>query len=224
MSDPVSVRCSRVTRRFTDGDRSIVALDDFSVELAGGTSVAVTGPSGSGKSTLLGLLAALDYADEGTIHVDAVELGGLSTVEQAEFRARAVSYLYPEYNLLPMLTVYENIALALSLQRLPEPEIDRRIRESLDRVGIAELAYRNPLALSSGQRARAALARAIAAGSRLLIADEPTAHLDARNASLVADLLATIGHDPDRLVVFATHDPDVAAAADTVIELRAHGA
>lgn len=224
MSEPVSVRCSRVTRRYTDGERNIVALDGFSVELRGGTSVAVTGPSGSGKSTLLGLLAALDYADEGTIHVDEVELGSLSTVEQAEFRARAVSYLYPEYNLLPMLTVYENIALSLSLQRLPEPEIDRRIRESLERLDVGGLAHRKPSALSSGQRARAALARAVAAGSRLLIADEPTAHLDAENAALVADLLATVGRDPERLVVFATHDPDVAAVADSVIELRGHEA
>lgn len=215
-----TIVCDRVTRRYANGPEAVLALSGFSGEFRAGEAVAVTGPSGSGKSTLLALLAAIDYADEGTIRVNGTELGGLSTVEQAEFRGQSISYLYPEYNLLPMLSVYENISLALSLKRLPEFEIDRRIRDTLGELDLTGLEYRKPSALSSGQRARAALARALAARNPVLIADEPTAHLDEDNAIRVARLLAqaaAAGH----LVIIATHDPAVAAHADRAVELRA---
>ncbi|MFW5689373.1 MAG: ABC transporter ATP-binding protein [Spirochaetota bacterium] len=224
MSDAApTIRCTDVTRRYTDGDETVVALHEFTEAFGAGEMVAVTGPSGSGKSTLLALLAAIDYADEGTILVGETELGSLSTVEQAEFRATTVSYLYPEYNLLPMLTVYENISLALSLGRRSEAEIDARIRSSLERLELAAFAHRRPGALSSGQRARAALARAVATGTPVIVADEPTAHLDAGNALLVAELLAAIAREDEALVVIATHDPAVAGHATRRVELRTSG-
>ena len=216
---PAAIVCDAVTKTYTDGSDTIVALDSFSCEFRGGETIAVTGPSGSGKSTLLSLLAAIDYADHGTIRVGDLELGDLSTVEQADYRARYVSYLYPDFNLLPILTVYENLSLALSLKRLSEFEIDRRIRSTLDELELGDLAHRKPSALSSGQRARTGLARALAAGNPILIADEPTAHLDAENARLVADLLARTAAG-GRLVVVATHDPAVAAYATRVVDLR----
>ncbi len=217
---PLGIVCRSVSRRYTDGSQSVTALEGFSEHFKAGEVVAVTGPSGSGKSTLLALLAAIDYADEGTIHVGTTELGSLSTVEQARFRAERISYLYSDYNLLPILTVYENISLALSLKRLPEFEVDRRIRESLDRLGMSDLAHRRALDLSAGQRAQAALARALAADNPVLVADEPTAHLDEENATLVAELLATLSSDARHLVILATHDPLVAAYADRVVRLR----
>lgn len=222
-AEPLQIVCSEVGKRYTDGSETVVALDGFSERFTAGGSVAVTGPSGSGKSTLLALLAAIDYADDGAIWFGDTELGSLSTVEQAEFRGNSISYLYPEYNLLPMLSVYENISLALSLKRLPEPEVDRRIRESLDRLELADLAHRTPDALSSGQRARAGIARAIAPDNPVIIADEPTAHLDSDNAHLVARLLAEVARDPHRLVIVATHDPSVAEHADRIVRLRADG-
>lgn len=216
----VGIRCSGVSRRYNDGNRITTVLHDFTERFRPGETVAVTGPSGSGKSTLLGLLAALDYADHGTIHVGATELGSLSSVEQTELRAGRISYLGPDHNLLPILSVYENISLALSLKRLSEPEIDRRIQESLRSLELSELAHRRPTELSSGQRARAALARALASDNPVLIADEPTAHLDARDATRVAGLCATFASDGRHLVILATHDPAVASRADRVIRLR----
>jgi ABC-type lipoprotein export system ATPase subunit len=222
--EPITIRCTNVTRRYVDGVQSVVALNQFTAAFGSGEIVAVTGPSGSGKSTLLALLAGIDYADEGTIFAGETELGSLSTVEQAEFRASTVSYLYPEYNLLPMLSVYENISLALSLKKLPEAEIDARIRAALARLEVTDVSYRRPAALSSGQRSRAAIARAIASENPVLIADEPTAHLDAQNALAVAELLAATASEDNRLVIIATHDPAVAAYAHRTVRLRAGAA
>ncbi len=217
---PLEVRCTGLARRYTDGAETIVALDGFTDTFAAGEMVAVTGPSGSGKSTLLALVAAIDYADEGTIHVRDVELGSLGTIEQASFRAHHVAYLYPEHNLLPMLSVYENITLALSLRRLSEADLDLHARTALDRLEIGDIAHRRPATLSSGQRSRAALARAIAGETPLLVADEPTAHLDRENARMVARLLADLAADGSRLVVVATHDPTVAGFATRTVRLR----
>ncbi|MFW5742550.1 MAG: ABC transporter ATP-binding protein [Spirochaetota bacterium] len=217
---PFKVRCTDVARRYTDGGETITALEGFTATFTAGESVAVTGPSGSGKSTLLALLAAIDYADEGTIYVGDVELGSLSTIEQATFRANRVAYLYPEHNLLPMLSVYENITLALSLRRLAEADLDLHARTALNRLEIGDIAHRRPATLSSGERSRAALARAIAGETQLLVADEPTAHLDLENSRMVARLLADLAADGSRLVVVATHDPTVAGFATRTVRLR----
>ncbi|MFP4113992.1 MAG: ABC transporter ATP-binding protein [Spirochaetota bacterium] len=219
-ADTLEVACSGVGKRYADGSNVVVALEGFSERFTTGEMVAVTGPSGSGKSTLLALLAAIDYADEGTIYVGDTELGTLSTVEQAAFRGERISYLFPEYNLLPMLSIYENLSLALSLKPLSEVEIDARIKASLRELGLSDLAHRRPGELSSGQRASAAIARAIAAGNPVLIADEPTAHLDAENAAHVARLLGDVARDGRHLVILATHDPVVADRADRVVRLR----
>jgi ABC-type lipoprotein export system ATPase subunit len=214
------VACRSVSRRYQDGVRQVDALQEFTFSFPGASLIAITGPSGSGKSTLLSIMAAIDYASSGTVEIAGTELGGLSTVEQSEFRAEHISYLYPEFNLIPVLSVYENISLALSIKHLPEPEIDARIQQSLEFLAIEDHAFDRPGTLSTGERARAGLARAIAAGNEVLIVDEPTAHLDEENARMVADLLHTVADDPDRTVIVATHDPVVAEAAHLTIRLR----
>ncbi|MFP4551752.1 MAG: ATP-binding cassette domain-containing protein, partial [Spirochaetales bacterium] len=133
---PIAVQCSGVGKAYRDGEAEITALSEFSFEFATGELTAVTGPSGSGKSTLLSILAAIEYADEGRVEIGATELGTLSAIEQAEFRASTISYLFPDNNLIPMLSVYENITLALSVKRLPESEVDRRTRAALSSLGI----------------------------------------------------------------------------------------
>ena len=214
------VDCARLSRSYPDGKERIHALVDFTYRFVGGSMIAVTGPSGSGKSTLLALIAAMDYADSGEVHVGGTELGSLSTVEQAEIRATHVSYLFPSWNLIPVLSVYENLSLALSRKQLAEPVIDARIKETLEYLNVSEIAHRRPVDLSSGQRARAALARAIAVGNPVLVADEPTAHLDRENSRVVADLLRSVASDPLRVVIVATHDALVAETAHERIDLR----
>lgn len=223
----LALECREVTRSYKDGEHAILALDRFTRTFRPGEAVAVTGPSGSGKSTLLALLAAIDHPDEGEVilaHQDGViRLSELSTEEQSEFRAGWVSFLSPEGELLPMLTVYENIALALSMKPLSEAEIDAAIRASLARVGIPDLAHRDPRKLSSGERARAGMARAIAGGNPVLVADEPTAHLDESTAADVAGMLAGFAHEDRRIVIVATHDPVVAERLDARVQLRRPG-
>ncbi len=216
----VLVDCARLSRSYPDGKEKIHALVDFTHAFVGGSMTAVTGPSGSGKSTLLALIAAMDYADSGEVRVGGTELGSLSTVEQAEIRAAHISYLFPSRNLIPVLSVYENLSLALSRKQLAEPVIDARIKETLEYLNVSEIAHRRPADLSSGQRARAALARAIAVGNPVLVADEPTAHLDRENSRVVADLLRSIASDPLRVVIVATHDPLVAETAHERVVLR----
>ncbi len=218
----VELECVGVSKRYTDGDSTISAIENFSASFTPGSLVAITGPSGAGKSTLLAMLAALEHPDEGSILFRANdELHDLETFgsdEQVAYRGRWVSFLYPEENLLPMLSIYENIALSLSVKNMPEPEIDARIKRSLADLEIPDLAHRQPTKLSTGERSRAALARAIAGGNPVVLVDEPTAHLDQERASVVADLLHDLAGP--RIVIVATHDPIVMERADHSISLR----
>ena len=221
----VEIECQRVTKRYTDGETEITAIEEFSETFVPGELVAITGPSGSGKSTLLSMLGALTFPDEGSLlfrtETSESDLDSFSTEEQIAFRAEWVSFLYPEFNLLPMLSVYENIALSLSVKRMPEPEIDARIKQSLAELGIEALTYRQPPRLSTGERSRAALARAIAGGNPVLLVDEPTAHLDAEAAATVTETLASLAVDGPRIVLVATHDPLVVGRASRSVTMRA---
>ncbi len=219
VSAEVAVRCRGIGKSYRDGETAITALTEFSFDFAFEQLTAVIGPSGSGKSTLLGILAAIEYADEGSVEIGDTELGSLSSVEQTEFRASTISYLFPDNNLIPMLSVYENITLALSAKKLPESEIDRRTRAALSQLGIEDLSDRRPAKLSSGQRSRAAIAGAIASENPILIIDEPTARLDAANASVVARLLRDIASSSRRCVIVATHDPLVTNVATGTVNL-----
>jgi ABC-type lipoprotein export system ATPase subunit len=213
------ISCRNLVKTFSDGEATIVAVDRFSASFVTGEMVAVTGPSGSGKTTLLNLISAVDYPDSGEIESNGFRLSQLSTTEQADYRARHVSIVHSDHNLLPMMTIYENISLSLSLCALSEFESDRRIRDSLESVGIAELAHRLPGAISSGERARAALARAAAMSTPAIVADEPTAHLDHKAALEIATLLRAIAED-GRCVIVATHDATVSGKAHRRIRLR----
>ena len=220
--EPV-IACQGLVKTYADGDSVVTAVDRFSANFLRGEMTAITGPSGSGKTTLLNLIAAIDYPDDGEVWAQGSRLSSLSRAEQADYRAGYAGIVHSESNLLPMLTVYENLSLALSLQKLAEAEIDSRIRRALESVGIDSLAHRLPGALSSGERARAALARAVAMHSAVIIADEPTAHLDHESAGEIAQVLRTIA-ESGTCVVVATHDfavSDVATRVITLVDGRA---
>jgi len=212
--------CTDLCKSYHDGRGEVRGLDRFSAGFLAGEFAVVTGPSGAGKSTLLNIVSAIDYPDSGAVLIDGTDLAALSTVEQADVRARLVSVMHSDHNLLPMLSVYENISLSLSLLRLPEAEVDHRIRDALAMVEIPDLAHRLPGALSSGERARGALARAVAMKTPVLVTDEPTAHLDREHARTIALLLRKLAAEAGVCVVAATHDPVVSAIAGRVVKIR----
>lgn len=197
----------------------IRALDDVTLDIPGRTSLAVVGPSGCGKSTLLGLLGGLDLPTAGTVRVGPVVISSLRDRQRASYRRGNVGFVYQNDNLLPFLTVEENLALQLALD--PDHRADSSgLERLLTRLGLNQQARRLPDELSGGQRQRVAIARAIVHRPKLLLADEPTGALDADNARLVIDLLLDARGDLDATLVMVTHDRRAARRMDRMVELR----
>ncbi|PZF44638.1 MULTISPECIES: ABC transporter ATP-binding protein [unclassified Curtobacterium] len=188
-----------------------------SLDVAPGEMVSIVGPSGSGKSTLLYGLSGLEPADAGTVTIDGVDIGALSPTRLARFRREKVGFVFQSYNLIPALTVRENVTLPLRLAR--GRVVESEVQAALAAVGIAELAHQRPGALSGGQQQRVAIARVLVTSPRVVFADEPTGALDTVTGSVVLDLLRESARG-DRSVVMVTHDLDAAARADRVLVLQ----
>lgn len=195
------------------------ALDGVSLELPGGVLACVTGPSGSGKTTLLHVLAGLTPADAGTVLVAGKELGTLDDAERADLRRDLMGLVFQRHNLLPALTVGENVALPLLLAGAPRAQVRTRVVEVLERVGLAGRGPSYPSSLSGGETQRVAIARAISTRPRVVWADEPTGALDSAAAAQVLSLLRELVVDGSTVVV-VTHDAQVAATADVQVRLR----
>jgi putative ABC transport system ATP-binding protein len=206
----------RARREFPVGGSAVVALDHLDLEVAPGTFLAVVGRSGSGKSTLLHLVAGLDRPTSGRVRVAGTELAALDEDGLAAWRGGAVGVVFQSFQLLPTLTVLENVLLPMELVR---GRGDRaRGLELLDQVGVADQAHKLPATLSGGQQQRAAIARALANDPPLVVADEPTGNLDSRTADVVIALLAGLAA-AGRTVVLVTHDRDRLDQVDRVVEL-----
>ena len=219
MNGPVDVSLDAVRVQHRTAAGVVHALDGVSIDIPGGTSVAVVGPSGCGKSTLLGLLGGLDLPTAGSVRVGADVISALGERQRATFRRTNVGYVYQNDNLLPFLTVEENLAFQLALNSADhaDPVDAGRL---LARLGLDGLAERVPDQLSGGQRQRVAIARAVVHRPRLLLADEPTGALDPRNAAVVVDLLLDVGKDLGATLVMATHDRTAARRMGRIVELR----
>jgi putative ABC transport system ATP-binding protein len=213
-----SIQVESVVVRHTTAHGSIAALDGVSFTVDAGSSVAVVGPSGCGKSTLLGVLGGLALPTAGTIRIGGEEISSLPERRRAEFRRAHVGFVYQADNLLPFLTVVENVGLQLALDT-PAADADRSL-DLLDRLGLAEQAHRLPDHLSGGQRQRAAVARAVVHRPEVILADEPTGALDAANAAGVIDLLLEVQRDIGATLVMVTHDEGAAGRMDRRIGLR----
>ncbi|MCZ2836694.1 ABC transporter ATP-binding protein [Modestobacter sp. VKM Ac-2985] len=204
----VAVALSRVTKTHPHGVR---ALDDVTVEVPRGSFLAVMGPSGSGKSTLLQVAAGLDTPTSGEVLLDGTAIGGLDETRRTELRRDRIGFVFQAYNLLPALTVAENITLPL---RLAGKSLDRVwVQYLVDRVGLGDRLDHRPAELSGGQQQRAAIARALVARPAVVFADEPTGALDLHSAAEVLDLLRDLVDDLGQTVVLVTHDPAAAARA-----------
>ncbi|MFD3581946.1 ABC transporter ATP-binding protein [Streptomyces sp. NPDC058683] len=187
------------------------ALDEVSLTVEHGTFLAVMGPSGSGKSTLMHCAAGLDSPTSGSVRIDGREIAGLNETKRTELRRERVGFVFQAYNLIPSLSVEDNITLPLRLAgRRPDRDWIRTLTE---RVGLADRLHHRPAELSGGQQQRAALVRALAARPAVVFADEPTGALDLRSAHQVLDLLRTLVDDLGQTVVMVTHDPAAAARA-----------
>lgn len=216
--EAIAVRDVSVIHDGSDGP--VVALDRTNLEVDAGASVAVMGPSGCGKSTLLGLLAGLARPTTGSVTIGADTISGLDERARTRFRRSRLGMVYQADNLLPHLTVEENVGLQLAIRgRGSDASSGGRTAAVLARLGIAELARRFPDELSGGQRQRVAIARATVHDPAVLLADEPTGALDDANARAVIGLLADVQRSAGTTLVMVTHDPAMAAHLDTVIAL-----
>lgn len=219
MADPV-LRIHELTRHFMEGERRRVVLDGASAEVDRGEFVVLLGPSGSGKSTLLNLVSGIDTPDGGWVEIDGERLTALNERERTLFRRTRVGFVFQFFNLLPTLTVEENLLLPLELKGRLDGAARARARELLETVGLGDRGSSFPDRLSGGEQQRVALARALVHEPALILADEPTGNLDPATGGRVLDLLDTLVRDAGRTLLAVTHSRELAAHADRVLRIE----
>ena len=209
------VEMKDVTRAYISGDHELKALDGVNLSLEEGKFIVVLGPSGAGKSTLLNLLGGLDSPTSGTITVDGRDISKLSGDELAEYRAEKVGFVFQFYNLIPTLTVYENVAL---VKELSKNALDPA--EMISAVGLADHMKNFPAELSGGEQQRVSIARALAKNPKILLCDEPTGALDSETGVLVLKLLLKMACDYKKTIIIVTHNQNIAKMADVVVRVK----
>ena len=216
----IQVRLKNLGRSFIEGERQLEVLRNISADFAAGESVAIRGRSGSGKSTLLNLISGIDAPDTGQVEVAGLDITAMTERDRTLFRRRHIGFVYQAFNLLPTLTVADNIRLVLELNKLPETETVARIDELLTAVDLQDRADSYPDVLSGGEQQRVAIARALCHRPPLLLADEPTGNLDDKTAGRVLALLDALLKKTGGTMIVATHSSTVASFCDRAMELR----
>lgn len=212
MAQPI-VRFSNVSKRFERDGFEVVALDNVTLDIHQGDFFALMGPSGSGKSTLLNLLAGIDRPSEGRVEVLGTELATLNESQLAAWRNSHVGYIFQTFNLVPVLTAFENVELPLLLTKLSKTQRRKNVETALELVGLSDRMNHQPRQLSGGQEQRVAIARAIVTDPDLILADEPTGNLDARSGEEILQILSTLNRDLNKTIIMVTHDPHAASFA-----------
>ena len=198
----------------------VPVLNGVSLDVPRGDFLALMGPSGSGKTTLLNLIAGIDRPTGGRISVDGKEISRFSETQLASWRSRHVGFIFQMYNLIPVLNAFENVELPLLLTKLSKKERREHVQAALGIVGLGDRSFHYPRQLSGGQEQRVAIARAIVTDPTLLVADEPTGDLDAKNAEETLDLLQRLNKDFQKTIVMVTHDPKAALHAKRTLHLE----
>ena len=209
-----------VSKHYVRGDQVLVVLDGIDLDVRRGDYVALMGPSGSGKSTLLNLIAGIDKPSSGEIRIAGVDIASLSDAELAAWRAEHVGFIFQFYNLMPVLSAFENVELPLLLTGLGRRERRERVDLALALVGLADRADHRPSELSGGQQQRVAIARALIADPTLIVADEPTGDLDRTTGEEILGLLERLNDDLGKTIVMVTHDPKAAGKAHRLVHLE----
>lgn len=219
-NDTIQIRLDEVCRSFVEGEQRHQVLNKVSADFFEGQSVAIRGRSGSGKSTLLNLISGIDAPDSGSVEVAGHKLTTMTERDRTLFRRRHIGFVYQAFNLVPTLTVADNIRLVLELNRVPEKEASQRIEELLQAVELLDRANSYPDVLSGGEQQRVAIARALCHRPSILLADEPTGNLDDTTAERVLVLLDALLEKTGGTMIVATHSSSVASYCDHVMELH----
>ena len=214
----VSLR--HISKSYHRGDQVIQVLSDISFDIARGEFLALMGPSGSGKSTLLNLIAGIDRPDSGELLVAGTDIVQLGEAALADWRAGHVGFIFQFYNLMPVLTAYENVELPLALTSLPRRERREHAEAALELVGLTDRMTHYPSELSGGQQQRVAIARAFITDPVLIVADEPTGDLDRHSASEVLELLRRLAAEMGKTIIMVTHDRKAAESANAIMHLE----
>jgi putative ABC transport system ATP-binding protein len=214
------ITLDKVSKVFATEAGSFTALKETDLHIKKGEFIAIMGPSGSGKSTLLQLIGGLDLPSTGSITVDGVQLEKLNEKGRTLFRRTKVGFVFQNYQLLPMMTVSENIALSLAANRASRSEMTARVKQLLQEVNLEGKEKSYPSQLSGGQQQRVAIARALAMKPQLIFADEPTGNLDRKNGKDILQLLSRLNKEEQLTIVMVTHDPQAAEAADRIITIQ----
>lgn len=214
------IECRRLTKSYPKGDSVITPLQELNLDVDAGDFLALMGPSGSGKTTLLNLIAGIDRPSSGNLLVAGVDVAKLSRARLADWRSENVGYIFQLYNLVPVLTAYENVELPLLLHHLTRRERHERVASALDLVGISDRHDHYPRQLSGGQEQRVAIARAIVTNPKIIVADEPTGDLDADSAASIMELLTQLNGELGSTLILVTHDAKSAAYARRTLHLE----
>ena len=209
-----------VSKSYQRGGQKVPVLHSLSLTVPKGDFLALMGPSGSGKSTLLNLIAGIDRPDSGSITVDGRNIASLSESELAAWRAAHVGFIFQFYNLIPVLTAYENVALPLELTTLSASARKDRVVDALNKVGLSDRMDHTPNELSGGQQQRVAIARALIADPALIVADEPTGDLDRDSAKEILSMLGRLNKEMGKTILMVTHDPKAAEYARAILHLE----
>jgi len=209
----------RVTRRFPLDHNAVTALDSLSIAVDRGEFLAISGPSGSGKSTLLNLIGCIDKPTSGRILIEGIDTSRLNASETSVLRRKKIGFVFQTFNLIPVFTAAENVEYPLLVQGLSHTDRRRRVAEALDSVGLSARANHRPDLLSGGERQRVAIARAIVHRPDLVLADEPTANLDTRNATQLIDLMRELNRTLGLTFVFSTHDQRLLEHTPRIVRL-----
>lgn len=214
------IRLRGVTKIYRRGEVEVPVLSELDLDVPAGEFLALMGPSGSGKSTILNLVSGIDSPTTGEVVVAGIDLGSLTSSELASFRSRHVGFIFQSYNLIAVLTAFQNVELPLLLTGLSKKERREHVRAALDIVALADRMDHFPRQLSGGQEQRVAIARAIVTDPTLLVADEPTGDLDAASAAEVLNLLQRLHIEFGKAIIMVTHDPHAAERADRILHLE----
>ncbi|MDE6656825.1 MAG: ABC transporter ATP-binding protein [Anaeroplasmataceae bacterium] len=209
------VEFKNVTKTYTSGEHILNALDSVDLTLEEGKFIVILGPSGAGKSTLLNLLGGLDSPTSGTIVVDGKDISHLTEDQLSEYRAKTVGFIFQFYNLIPTLTVYENVAL---IKEIVKDSLDPK--QMLDEVGLFDHMKNFPNELSGGEQQRVSIARALTKNPKILLCDEPTGALDSETGKMVLKLLLKMAKEYGKTIVIVTHNQNIAKLADVIIQVK----